>query len=157
MKLFNKKIKAFTISEMLIVLVISSIVVGLSLTVLNLVQKQMNTIKNTYVSNTEVRLLERTLLQDFNRYSLFCNSQANELIGFSIKDTVVYRFTETQVIRNQDTLGVAIFKSNFYLDGNKVDRKSIDAVELQLSKQFPEKKLFISKTNDAAFYMNNGI
>ena len=155
MTALNKKIKAFTISEMLVVLVISGIVVSLSLVVLNLVQKQMNSIKNNYTKNTEIRLLERALVQDFQRYNLVYASKNEQLMGLSIKDSVIYSFKENFVLRNADTINVSIFKSTLYLDGTITKENSIDAIELQLSKEFPEKKLFISKTKDASFYVNN--
>lgn len=154
MKLINKKFNAFTISEMLVVLVISSIVVGLALTVLNLVQKQLNSISNNYTKNTEIRLLERALVYDFQRYNLFYNNKNNQLMGHSIKDTVLYSFKENFVLRNKDTIKASIYKSTIYLDGNMVKGKAIDAIELQLSKEFSEKKLFISKIKDASFYLN---
>ena len=155
MKSLDKKIKAFTISEMLVVLVISSVVVGLSLTVLSLVQKQVGAINENYKKNTEMQQLERVLTYDFQRYELFYNSKNDQLKGMSVTDTVVYHFNENFIIRNTDTLYVSIAKMIKYLDGNLVTENSIDALELQWSKDFPEKKLFISKIKDAAFYMNN--
>ena len=122
----NKKVKAFTISEMLVVLVISSVVISLSMVVLNLVQKQMNSIKNNYAKNTEIRLLERALVHDFQRYDLLYNSQHEQLMGLSIKDSVIYSFKENFVLRNADTINVSIFKSTFYLDGTIAKENSID-------------------------------
>lgn len=75
-------------------------------------------------------------------------------MGHSIKDTVLYSFKENFVLRNKDTIKASIYKSTIYLDGNMVKGKAIDAIELQLSKEFSEKKLFISKIKDASFYLN---
>lgn len=155
MRLLNKKIKAFTLSEMLVVLVISSIVVSLSFVVLNLVQKQINSIKNNYAKNTELQLLERALVYDFQSYNLFYNTKNRQLTGISLKDSVVYSFKENYVLRNADTIKVQTLEPIFYLDGNNVKENSIDAIEIRLSKEFLEKKLFISKTKDASFYINN--
>lgn len=158
MKPLNKKIKAFTISEMLVVLVISSVVVGLSLTVLSLVQKQLKTMNENQAKNTEIQQLERALTRDFQRYELSYNHKNDQLKGLSVIDSVIYRFNENFVLRNTDTLWVPIYKSVRYLNGTSVSENEIDAIQLQWSKEFPEKKLFISKTKDAAFYMNyNGI
>lgn len=154
MKPLNKKIEAFTISEILVVLVISSIVVGLSLTILNLVQKQMRTINRNNAKNTEIQQLERALTHDFQRYKLSYNSKKNQLKGVSVKDTVTYNFRDNFVLRNTDTIKASIYKPTLYLDGNTVKESAIDAIELQLSKKFTEKKLFISKTKDASYYLN---
>lgn len=155
MKFHNKKVTAFTISELLVVLVISSILIGLSLTVLNLVQKQVSVIRSNYEKNTEIQQLERTLVYDFQRYKLLYNIQNNRLSAFSVNDTVTYHFNENFTVRNADTLYVSIVKLTKYLDGNPAKEGAIDAIELQLSKEFVAKKLFISKTKDASFYINN--
>ena len=151
---FNKKIKAFTISEMLVVLVISSVVVGLSLTVLNLVQKQVNTINYNNAINTQMQQLERVLTHDFQRCNLSYNREKNELKCISISDTIIYSFKEDLVLRNTDTLKIPIYKIMMYIDGNAVKESAIDAIEIQLSNESSENKLFISKTKDASFYMN---
>jgi competence protein ComGC len=79
MKAFNKKVTAFTIAEMLVVLVISGIVISLTMLILSLVQKQLSIINTNNEKTTEIQLLERVLWQDFNRHNLyvyckFCNS-----------------------------------------------------------------------------------
>lgn len=154
MKVLTKKIKAFTVAELLIVLVISSIVVGLSLTVLNLVQRQLVNIQNNYAKNTEVRLLERALHNDFYNYNLNLDANNKGLQAYHENDTINYQFKEQFLLRNTDTLSVAIYQIKAYLDGNQVNSGPIDALELSLSKAGPEYRFFISKRKDATFYMN---
>ena len=51
---YNKKIPAFTLSEVLIVLVITAIVIGIAFSVLTLVNKQYNAIRDSYTYKTAV-------------------------------------------------------------------------------------------------------
>jgi len=158
MKALNKKVKAFTIAEVLVVLVISGIVLSLTLLILSLVQKQVITISQNYDRQAEIRLLERALWQDFNRHHLFFNTKQQQLQCISEIDTVNYRFKSNFVIRNADTLNVVVYKTTTYLDGDPVANHMIDAIELLLSKEIADQKLFIYKPKDASFYINtNGI
>jgi len=157
MKGLNKKINAFTIAELLVVLVISGIVISLTLLILNLVQKQLRIINNNNEQTTEIRLLERVLWQDFNRHNLFFNKKQQQLYCVSEIDTVQYTFKDTYTIRNTDTLNVAIFKTTTYLEGNTITSKDIDAIELVVSKEIADKSIFIYTTKDASFYLNEQI
>ena len=65
----NKKIQAFTLTEVIIVLILTSIVVGLAFSVLGLVQKQMLAVQENYNKNLDISKLETSLWLDFNRYS----------------------------------------------------------------------------------------
>ena len=153
MRVLNKEVKAFTIAEMLVVLVISGIVISLTMLVLSLVQKQLKIINISNEGRVEVELLERTLWQDFNRHSLFFNTKDQRLQCVSVLDTVNYTFENEYVIRNLDTLKVPVVKTSTYLDGIAATNNDLDAIELQLSKEIADKKLFIYKTKDATFYM----
>ncbi|MCF6347004.1 MAG: type II secretion system GspH family protein [Flavobacteriaceae bacterium] len=151
----NKKVKAFTLAEMLVVLVISGIVISLTMLILSLVQKQLKIIQTNNNQTTEIRLLERALWQDFNKHRLFYNNTKQQLHCISEIDTVLYTFKEDYIIRNKDTMNVPIFKTTTYLDGNPVKEKHIDAIELQLSKEIADKKIFIYTSKDASYYINN--
>jgi lipopolysaccharide export LptBFGC system permease protein LptF len=155
MKVLDKKVTAFTIAEMLVVLVISGIVIGLTMLILSLVQKQLRIINTNKKKTTEIRLLERILWQDFNKHSLFFNTKQQQLHCVSELDTVIYTFNNNHIIRNTDTLNVHIFNTIVYLDGVITTNNNIDAIELQLSKEQPNKKVFIYKPKDGSFYINN--
>ena len=151
----NKKTKAFTLAGMLVVLVITSIIITITLLVLNMVQSQIKSIQTIYRTNSETRLLERGLWQDFNSHRLFYNSAKGSLLCTSEKDTVRYTFYKNYVTRNLDTIKTAIIKKKLFLEGEETKNGSIDALELHLSKEIKNKKLFIFKANDASHYMNN--
>lgn len=121
--------------------------------VLNLVQSQIRSIQSIYASNTEIQLLERALWQDFNTYRLSYNSQNNRLKCVSEIDSVFYMFKNNMIVRNKDTLNLTIEKTTFYLEGDKVNAGTVDALEIQLSKNTVNKKRFIFKNKDATHYM----
>lgn len=154
MKTF-KKIEAFTISEMVVVLILTSIVVGLGFTVLNLVQKHMVGIQNNFANSTELNKLEQSLWLDFNRYSKIEYNILNEEIKFkNTVDSVSYAFHEDYIIKELDTFQVQVLNIWFYFDGNSIPSGILDAVKLETSKQFQNQKLFIFKKNDATLFVN---
>jgi len=158
MKRLNKKVKAFTIAEMLVVLVISGIVISLTMLILNLVQKQINAIQTNYELATEIRLLESVLVQDFNQHNLFYDHAKQQLYCISPIDTIHYTFDANYVIRNADTLNVSISNTVLFLDGEKGTSNSVDAIELDISSTTKKRTLFVSQRKDASFYINdNGI
>lgn len=150
----NKKIKSFTITEMLVVMILTTIVIAIAILVLNLVQNELIGIQVNLKNNTEVRTLELTLWNDFNKNDVLVASKNNQLVCISLCDTVIYQFKENYVLRDTDTLKISIEKKEFYLDMNTA-LTSVDAIELNLSKEFQNKKLFIYKTKAASYYMNN--
>ena len=152
---FNKKTNAFTIAEMLVVLVISAITISLAMLVLQLVQTQLTTISANYNQQTETSILENVLSKDFNKHRLFYNSNQQQLQCVSEIDTVTYTFRENYTLRNTDTLQVPIYKTIAYIEGIPIKTISqIDALELQLKKEQPQNILFISTTKDGAYYIN---
>lgn len=152
MYLKNKKLEAFTLAEMLVVLVITGILVTMALLVLNLVQKQTKSITSVYNDNTEIHLLERVLWQDVAKGNM--QFQKQQLLCTSEIDTVSYVFKKDMVIRNTDTLWVSVKGIQIYLDGNTTTKNNVvDAIELELQHQM-NRSIFIYKTKDAAHYMN---
>lgn len=155
MRQSNHKIAAFTIAEMLVVLVLSGILIMLAMGVLNLVQKQIQLVEINYSQNNKVRSLERILWQDFNQYSFYYDNKKEQLVGFTPKDTLHYSFNDTFVIRNFDTIPVEIKQKSFFLNAEKVNKGLIDAIELKLSKSYQNTILFCYQKKDARFYLNN--
>lgn len=149
-----KKIKAFTIAEMIVVLVLSSIVISIAIVVLNLVQKQVSGIQFNLEKQNEIQVLDKLLWHDFNKYELHYFSKEKILLCLNPLDTITYQFDKDFVLRNQDTLKVNLTETVFYLDAEKVVENTIDAIEIQFSEAFQNKTLFIYKTKDATYYLN---
>ncbi|GAB1856647.1 prepilin-type N-terminal cleavage/methylation domain-containing protein [Flavobacteriaceae bacterium MHTCC 0001] len=153
-----KRIKAFTLSEMIIVLIITSIVVGLAFSTLRLVQKHMQQIQQNFITKSNLNTLEESLWLDFNTYSeIRFDDNKDELKLKTALDSVNYIFTKDKVIRNTDTLSIKIEEKTFFFNGEKVYKGQIDAVKLVASKTAKNSVRFIFKPNAANHFLNYGI
>jgi len=151
MKIYNIY-PSFTLAEIMVVLVISSIVITMAVDVLVLVQKQFTKTQNLVHHKIEIQLLENALWQDSSRSNVMIyNDEKQKLHCMNGVDTVQYHFTDKYILRNKDTLNVSIIEKQFYLHAKKVKTGVVDALELKILKQF----LFIYKKNNASFYMNH--
>lgn len=152
----TKKIAAFTLSEMIIVLILTSIVVGLAFTVLGLVQKQMAAIQVNFNHTLELNKLETELWLDFNRFpSIHFNDLEDRLLLKNEIDSVSYLLSESYIVRMKDTFPVQLESKQLYFDGLGSTTGPIDAVKLITSKAFQNRELFIYVKNDATVYMNS--
>jgi len=154
MKQKTNKIKAFTLSEMIVVLILTSIVVGLAFSVLTLVQSHMRSINKNYHNTSTLNKLEASLWLDFNKYSqIHFNDLENELKFSSEIDSVTYQFLDSTIIKNIDTFQITLKQKQFFFDGDKKKNGQIDALKLETKKEFQNQQLFIFKHNDANTYM----
>ena len=152
--MISKKVNAYTISEILVVLVISSIVISIAFTVLNLVQKQTGAIRKNFSKEQNNILIDRLLWQDFNLHPVSYNLREDSLIFTNNLETIVYYFSEDYILRQQDTIKVKIANKTLFLEGNIVTEGTIDAIELQTEKIYKSNKIFVFKQKDAAYYLN---
>ena len=72
----RKKINAFTLGELLIVMVISSLVVSLSFLALNNIQRQMRSVQATFKKQQKILTLERMLTTDLHGGTAYCDIQS---------------------------------------------------------------------------------
>lgn len=151
-----KKIQAFTLGEMIVVLIITSIVVGMAYTVLNLVQKQMIAIQNNYEQQLVFKKLETSLWLDMNTYNSIVYDDFKDVLVFSNEiDSVVYEFKDSMIIKAIDTLQIPIAKKEFFFKGVESNSQDIDAIKLYSSKTFQNQELFVFKHNDAKSYLKH--
>ena len=149
-----KKINAFTVSEILVVLVVSSIVISIAFTVLNLVQKQTRVIQTNFSKQQQSILLHRLLWQDFNLYKVEYDYSGDRLIFSNNVETINYFFENEYVLRELDTIKVKIDNKVLFLEGNEVNKGLVDAIELYTEKQYQSNKIFVYRKKDAAYYIN---
>ncbi|TXD83549.1 hypothetical protein ESY86_09575 [Subsaximicrobium wynnwilliamsii] len=141
---------------MIVVLILTTIVVGLAFSVLILVQRQMLAIQGNYQTNLELNTLETSLWLDFNRYSKITYDELEDELKFSTElDSISYRFYDKRIIKDRDTFSVHIKQKIFFLDAEEKEKGNIDAMKLEMPDSYQNKKLFVFKTNDAKLYMNN--
>nr|WP_299339480.1 hypothetical protein [Allomuricauda sp.] len=148
------KIKAFTLSEMLVVVLLTIIVVGLAFSVLGLVQKQMfDTRENLAVQSAENEL-RQALWRDFRSFSRIYGNRAEGILVFEQPfEKVNYQLSEGFVLRNLDTFKVKIKKRDFYFLGEMVEGGELDALKLELANTV-ESSIWVHKVNTAETYMD---
>lgn len=148
------KLKAFTLAEMLVVLVVASILISMAFMVLNMVRKQVVSIQKSYAKKQEVQFFEVTLLRDFNSGSAFYDTKKNQLLLKNTKGNIRYTFLKNSIVRENDTFHIEVADKKLFLDGVEVQQNSIDGIEINMSNNFANRQLFIHQTKDAAFYIN---
>ena len=152
----KKKIRAFTLSEMLVVLIITVIVVGLAFSVLNLVQKQMSQIQDGFAGNGERNRLKHALWRDFGTYSrIYYQETSNQLICESPTEKITYEFQENLVVRALDSFRIGRHVPAYYFLGKSQTSGEVDALEIKMFEK-GNSPLFVYKTNTAETYMDYG-
>lgn len=140
---------------MIVVLLITTIVVGMAFSVLHLVQRQMDGIRSNYVNNTELNLLKRSLWIDFNRYDHIQYHGGNGQLDFiNEMGSTTYQFDEGMVIKARDTFHLEFDRGEFYFQYNELFEGEVDAIYLQTGPKYGGQGLFVYKTNSAATYIN---
>ncbi|WP_299334938.1 hypothetical protein [uncultured Psychroserpens sp.] len=147
------KANAFTLNEIVIVMIISVIVIGLSFTVLSLVKKHMYAIEQNLYLNTEFNRLEQALWIDINNYRSIRYSE-NTLSFESIIDSINYQFDSNCIIRDKDTFNIQLEAKRLYFNGSQITQGKVDGIQLLLAKQYKNQSLFVFKYNDALEFMN---
>lgn len=152
-KLLNIKVKSFTVAEMLVVMAISGVLILIALSALRLTQRHMNKLSENMERNEQLYALERMLWQDFNRYSLFYDDKQELLLGHSPTDSVRYTFYDSYILRNTDTIPIAIPEKSLFLNAEKVNAGQVDALELVLDER--GSMLFCFQEKDPTYYLNS--
>lgn len=151
----KNKIKAFTLSEMLVVLLLTVIVVGLAFAILNLVQKQMWGIQEVYGQKTVNNQLKQSLWIDFNSHpQIHWAAQSGELKLENELETTTYQFYEGYILREKDTFYTDLIVKELYFNGNLVNEGAVDAMELTTSIESFNVNFFVFKRNAASNFMD---
>ncbi len=147
------KIKAFTLTEISVVIVISAIVAGLAFSVLTLVQRNMSTISANYELREQVQALEVALTIDFNTFTdVRWNAIENQLVLSSPIDQRTYLFTKDSIVTPISTFEVQVKEKTFYFEGNSVGSGNIDAVKLTFYNTRDMHRIFVYKYNDPTIH-----
>ncbi len=155
MKMTHNKIQAFTLSEMVVVLILTSIVVGLAFSVLTLVQKHMAGIQQNFANGTALNKLEQSMWLDFNRYSRIKYDPMEEEITFANDiDSITYRFYDAYITKTADTFHIQLQHKTMYFEGSTIGTGTMDAIKLETGKADQNQTLFIYRDNDATPFLN---
>lgn len=144
------KIPGYTLSEVLVVLVVTALVVGIAFTVLRLVVYQLNKIELAYTDRTEMAMFKQRLYIDIERaQSINWNHEDAILKLEDSGESITYAMEENFIVRDDDTIpfGVADYKT--YVLGKEVVSGSIDALRIMISVRGQEVPVFVEKEGGA--------
>ena len=146
MKPLNK-IPAFTLTEMLVVLAVSSIVVTLAYAVLALFSQNLLSIEQNYQESTQMRLLEERLQLDFHKYQQLSFAQ-NTLSLKTPMDSTYYQFKDAAIVTPLDSIPIDIGSIQPFFMGNAVNEGAVDAIKISVING-QQQSIFIHKQVDA--------
>lgn len=148
-----RRIKSFTLTEMMVVLVISAIVVGLAFTILNIVQKNMLSIEENYTYSTELTQLEVALTADFNSFTKVDWIENQDMLQFSSPlASRSYVFYQDSIVSDISIFKVQLKDKSFFFEGKNINSGSIDAIKLKFAKTSDNHAIFVYKKNDPAIH-----
>jgi prepilin-type N-terminal cleavage/methylation domain-containing protein len=154
MNTLSQRIKAFTLHEMLVVLLITALLVGMAYSVLRLVQIQMSGIAANYSEAAEIRRLKQSLWTEFHSHDrIWYESETKEMVMANELEQVRYHFMEQMVVKAQDTFKVDIRELNPYFETEPVNNGEIDALDMYMG-QHGRTRLFVFKENAATSYID---
>lgn len=152
------KVEAFTLSEVLIVLVITSIVIAIAFSVLRLVTKQYNAINTRYQERTEVLKLKQRITSDMDiSNNTFWDASKEQLLLVNKKEdseVIIYEFYNNILIRDNDTLSKTVNNISFFYQGNPVENGVIDALEVVIDNDENVSNFFVSTRLSASQKIN---
>ena len=156
----TRKIPAFTLSELLVVLIISIIIIGLAFSTLNIINKNFNHYRNWYLSSTQKSNLEVKLSVDFHRSQHAFFKESENLLVFQrfnkSLESVEYKFLKNRIIIKSDTLEIPYKYYRFFFNGKRVEDGPIDGLKIIFSN--PKNDfLFTSKFNSSQNFMKDEI
>ncbi|MBC6999635.1 hypothetical protein [Cytophaga sp. FL35] len=148
------KVKAFTLSEIIISLLITTIVVGMAFAVLNLVQNQMLGIQGNYERQNDLNSLKQSLWVDFNSYeSIWLDTHRQEIKLNNAMGQIQYELYQDYIVKEKDTFFVKLDGQNFFFRNRPVQLGKIDALKFISDKKSGNQTLFVYKQNSAYNFM----
>ncbi len=153
MHIVAHKIKAFTLTEVIVVLAISTIVAGLAFTVLGIVQRNMRSIGDNYEYKTQMQSLETALSIDFNTFPTAIWHPKDDIVKVSSPiDERIYQFYTDSIVTDIETYPLKIREKTFYLEGKLVNSGKIDAIKITFYNTRALHRLFVFKYNDPTIH-----
>ena len=145
----NRKIPAFTLVEMLVVLAITAIVAGLAFTIIALFSRNMQHIESNFSKGTERNLFQDRLMVDFNRYPTIHYDPMERTLTFKNPlDSIQYLWEQNETLRGTDTLLREPVDLELFYAGERMERGTVDAIMVTFG-ETENDYIFIFRENDA--------
>lgn len=114
----NKQIKAFTILEALISLLLIGIVIGIMYSLFNLLGKQLTKLQQENTEVTEYNMFNSTILTDIEKATSFNYYKESLELKFYDETNVLYEIKPRNILRrnteNTDTFELKVLNSQFF-------------------------------------------
>lgn len=130
----NTPLKGYTLSEMVIVMLTTTIIISFCFGVLQYLNRTFHTYEATLNLLSQQERIEDLIFHDMDQFENILIKPPNRIVFFNAIDTVHYQFNPNSLIREQDTLLHHSFKINFYNYGQPVVLGWVDAIEILYSK-----------------------
>lgn len=148
------KIKAFTLGELLIVLILTVIAVGIAFSVLRLITYQLGTVKSIYKERNMIYHFKQQLRYDFDRaIGLYHDVEDEKIYVYTANDTIGYEFSEKQIFRKNIKTSFESVSFTGYRFGNEKEGGQLDAVQFRISINKREIPVFARINSSATMYL----
>lgn len=128
----GNRLRSFTLSELLVAMAVSAVVVTLALGILSLFKRNMGLIGENYAGKTKLSLLEQQLSVDVERYpSKWVMEKGDAMLLKSPLDSVEYRFLPGALLRQTDTLYIGKYEKQFLYMGEVTQKGRWDALKME--------------------------
>ncbi|MDC8005214.1 prepilin-type N-terminal cleavage/methylation domain-containing protein [Aureisphaera galaxeae] len=148
------KIPAFTLTELMVAMTLSTVVIGIGYTVMGLISRNIVAIQNNYSSSTQIELLEQQMTVDFHRYHDISYDPIERTLKMKNPiDSISYTFSEQVLLRQTDTVLSQGIAPKYFWQGTEVTKGNIDALKMEWGPEEKKSFLFLYQEIDAARYM----
>lgn len=113
--LFYRKYKAFTIAELVVAMLLTSLVISLAYYSFFLFRGQFMQLEKKVSSNNELRMFQKAMQHDIDRANAIRDSAGSYLL----MDTITYSFN-SMIVRENDTFDLRVIKMDVGYTGKLV-------------------------------------
>lgn len=156
--LYRRTLKAFTLAETLVALVLMVIVVGLASSVINLTTTNIKLIQENENGYRDLEQLEFILELDVSRYSEMKYIDSTMVLKSPI-DSVLYSFKpnlvdgKVNILRDKDTIVSQPIHLTMYYKGDSINSGIFDAIEIKNNRT--NHQIFVYKPEDLHSKLGN--
>jgi prepilin-type N-terminal cleavage/methylation domain-containing protein len=154
LSLFHKKLKAFTLLELLVGMIVSGIVLTATFSAYKIVTGQYQAYRNRSASVSELSFFVSQMHSDFSNSSRVVRRSGDNIQLKSEKGLIEYYFTEKYILRNDllriDTFKVSVTGIETLWKAEKVnsEEETIDELHIQINYEGKhEEKIYLKDTD----------
>lgn len=149
------KISAYTLTEVLVVLALTTVVAALSFSALGFVKKSLGLVNSNYETANIYRNIELQLSLDFANSETIEAKTENGVNLITPLQTTTYSWQGNHLIKNQDTMYSGSARAEYFLNGKNTTSGTIDAIKLYLTLEQKEVAIFVRKPISTKDYLTD--